>query len=219
MDKAIFSNFTLHPGVINFFVLSLGSLIISIVFNIIISLYINLKCTKLSELFLIDKEMIIKVIKNDLLDSSYQSHIEENNNFFLEFLYFILTTVLAVTGILFNNTLMLILFFAIKTSRHVVMHSKIVYFTIGDKYLPYINEKEIYSAIFYSEILSLEDIFNGHDSTVENEIEVLSLKFKELARNNKVDFNFYNELLSRKELDSKVKELIDSKYYNMILEK
>lgn len=210
--------FSLEPGILNFFILGLGAFIIKILFNIILSIYNNYKCKKVSKNLLIDEHIIQSKIKNNLLSEQFDKYIDTNNNFYFELSYFLGTTLIAVTGILFNDITLLTLFFSIKTSRHIILYSKISYLTFGNKYLVNIDESKVYSIIFYTEILSLEDIYSEHDLKLESEIEVLCLKFKELARNNKIDYNIYNELISQQTLNQKVKDIIDSNYYKMILE-
>lgn len=165
---------------------------------------------------LVDKSIYKKFTKKICFDTAEQKYFEENNNFKFEAFYFIFTTLIFVSALILKNSYLLLVFFTIKTSRNLIIASKIHLNAINLVKYNNFDEKEIYCKIFISEEYEFSTFFESREPGLVEELSILELKFNELIKRNKIDKDLAFNLLKSKRITSNIKDIINIKYSEII---
>lgn len=200
---------------IDLIIFATGALFIEYLFHIFFYLIWNYFLKDLNS-DLVEKDLYKKFTKKICFDTAEQNYFEENNNFKFELFYFIFTTLIFTFALMLKNSYMLLMFFAIKTSRNLIVASKIHLDGISLVKHNNFDEKEIYRMIFIHEDYDFSTFFKSREPGLCEELSILELKFNELIKRNKIDKDLAFNLMNSKRITSNIKDIINIKYSEII---
>lgn len=205
-------------GVIDFFIFGIGAFLIELA-SYIVLFFIWKYSLGTIQFEILDRNTFTSFIKNSCLKSEQENYFNESNSFFKETIYFTLTTLIALVGVGTSTTFLVGLFFTIKTSRRIIVNYTINFNAIKKATSEMFNENEVYCKILMSEEYRLSKLFESSEPGLAEELAVLELKFKELTRSNALDKELAINIMNANKINSTIKNLINDRYSEMILEK
>lgn len=200
---------------IDIIIFATGALFIEQLFQAVSCLAWNHHLKKLDS-DMVEKSVYKKFTKKICFDTSEKNYFEKHNSFRFEAFYFIATTLIFVVALSLENSYLFLIFFAIRTSRNLIVAFKIHLNGISLVKYNSFDEKEIYRSIFISEDYEFSKLFESREPRLAEELSILELKCKELIRRNKIDKDLAFNLMKSNGITSNIENSINTKYSEII---
>lgn len=168
---------------------------------------------------LADKKLFNATVRNICFEKSESKYFERHNNFFIEAFYFLATTLIFVAGVILENYFLILLFFAIKTIRKIIIAYNINLEGINLLISNNFNEDEVYYNLCLLDEKEFFKLFETNEPSLIEEFSVLELKFKELIRCNKINKDIIVNLINSKEITTNIINMINSEYSKLVSQK